>query len=61
MQFDNKIDCVSQGASPVDVAVNLNVTDIENEVEEVSTSTAKSVTEVPALPTTTVKPAENGE
>ena len=54
-------DCVSQGASPVDVAVNLNVTDIKNEVEEVSTTTAKIVTEVPALTTTTVKPAENGE
>ena len=45
--------------SPVDVAVNLNVTELENEVGEVTT-TIKNVIEEPAVTTTTVKPAENG-
>ena len=44
--------------SPVDVAVNLNVTELENEVED-ATTTIKNVIEEPAV-TTTVKPAENG-
>ena len=44
--------------SPVDVAVNLNVTELENEVAE-ATTTTRNVIEQPAA-TTTVKPAKNG-
>ena len=47
--------------SPVDVALNLNVTDLENEVGEATTTTRNAIEE-PAVTTTTttVKPAENG-